>query len=471
MGTRKNREVYPLIPPQEMINFMHTHALHKQVTQIPDAIIFDQEIDFAVLAQAVNVEIQRNDCMRIKFFRKNGKIHQIFQEKLEPLSIPVIAFDTEQAQKDYFDADARKPLKFMKGELYRIRFFRTPDARYGIYLCVHHLVMDNAACFVFFNDLMAVYDHLKFGKPMPKPLGKYEDKIKKELAYYADGSVRKKLKQEYTEYLMKTGEPLYLGVEGMRSLEKARKLFHKPDLKAPPVYDILNDKAEYIKKRFTPELSAKADAFMEQRAVSGECLIQLGMRLHLAHLNGRHNETFFMVLCPRRCTRDEKRMGGNITCAMPWRVVIEEDDTFEEALQKLQKLQVWVFRHMDFPFCDYRDLEHELYHYSPITSAPSMMFSWMPVDKNSVNGYDYDYVGYDLGRYVFPLYTFSMHDAKSGCIRISYLHRVRTITNDDIDLLHNNTARVIEAGIENPNMTVGEIYAMLDGEKSKSYSV
>ena len=72
-----------------------------------------------------------------------------------------------------------------KGEDFRIIFFNSFDGRYGIYINVTHLCMDAAAVFVFFSDLLAVYDHLKNGKPMPRPLGEYKKTIRKELAIVA----------------------------------------------------------------------------------------------------------------------------------------------------------------------------------------------------------------------------------------------------------------------------------------------
>lgn len=469
--SKNKNKLYPLIPAQEMIQFMHTHSIHKQVTQIPDSILIEKEIDFAVLLEALNIEIQRNDCLRLRFCRNNkGKVVQYFLDEYRIENIPLLSFKNEKEQYNYLSADAQKPIRFMKGETYRIKFFRSYDGRYGIYINVHHLVMDNAACFMFFNDLLAVYDSLKYGAEMPAPLGKYEDRIIKDLKYFEDGEAVKKLKQDYRDYMIPTGEPTYLGVEGMKTLEKARKLFHKPELKAPPVYDLFSDKAELLKRMISPEISKKALDYMEANGVSGECLVQLAMRIHVSRINNREKLTYFTVLCPRRRTRDEKRSGGNVTNALPWRIVLEETDTFRDALKKLSVLQVWIFRHMNFPFIPYRELEHELYNYSPITSSPSMMFSWFPIEKNSMNNYEYEYIGYDLGRYVYPLYTLAMKDAKTGCIKISYLHRTKVSSVADIDSLHENTGKIIEMGVENPDITIGEIYDILDGkvnEKAK----
>ena len=69
--------VYDLTPAQDMIQFMLKYSFfHKQVTQIPESILTEKEIDFDVMKQALNIEIERNDCMRLRFFKEKGKIKQ-----------------------------------------------------------------------------------------------------------------------------------------------------------------------------------------------------------------------------------------------------------------------------------------------------------------------------------------------------------------------------------------------------------
>ena len=53
-----NKPVYPLIPPQEMIQFMLKYSFfHQQVTQIPDSVIVTKKIDFDKMTEAFNIEI------------------------------------------------------------------------------------------------------------------------------------------------------------------------------------------------------------------------------------------------------------------------------------------------------------------------------------------------------------------------------------------------------------------------------
>ena len=453
-----NKPVYPLIPPQEMIQFMLKYSFfHKQVTQIPDSIIVSQKIDFDVMTEAFNIEIERNDCLRLAFFKQNGKIMQYFRDPYRIGSVPVYNFKSDEEREKVLTADAQKPIKMLKGEIFRLKYFTTYDGRYGVYINIHHLVMDNAAVFAFFNDLFAVYDHLKNGKPMPKPLGSYEDRIKRELAYVEDKSNLEKEKAAYTEYITRNGEPLYLGVEGPKLLEAERKKKKDPSINAPSLFDPIHDKAELTKTTFSPELSEKFFAFCENNNVSPECLVQLALRMHLSKINNGHLDTYFICLCTRRRTLVEKRSGGTVTAPLPWRVHLEEDDTFMSALDKMADAQVWAFRHMDYPYLEYRDLQRELFNYSAAAGSSTMMFSWMPINEKSINGWEYEYVGYGLGRYIMVLYTFAMKDAHTGCLKISCLHRTKFVSVEDIKALQNGTKRALEIGLENPNISVKEL--------------
>ena len=450
--------VYDLIPPQEMIQFMLKYSFfHKQVTQIPESIIVEKELDFKLMEKAFNIEIERNDCLRLRFFKEGGKIKQHFIPEYKLENIPILEFKSEQERIDTLTADARKPIRMLKGETYRVKFFRTHDNRCGVYINIHHLVMDNAAVFTFFADLFAIYDHLKDGTAMPKPLGKYEDIIKKELAYVADPKNLEREEKAYREFMEGLGEPLYLGVEGPKFLEAERAKKKDPSIKAPSLFDPIHDKAELTKYTIPYEDSQKIFEFMAENGVGGECLVQLAMRLHVSKINNRHDDTYFIVLCPRRKTLADKRAGGTLAVPLPQRVVLPETTTFREALDKMAEVQFWAFKHMDYPYLEYRKLQQKMYNYPSAAGASTMMFSWFPLEAGTMNNWDYEFEGYSLGRYIMVLYTFAMKDSRSGCLKLSCMHRTKFVRVEDIDAFQEGTAKALKLGVENPDMTLGEI--------------
>ncbi len=452
-----NREYFPFTPAQEMIHFMLKYSFfHKQVIQIPASIVVKRKIDFDIMQKAVEKEIERNDCMRLRFEKKGG-LRQYFEDKVEIGIIPVMSFKTQQEQEDFLTADAQKPIRCFKGETYRLYFFNTPDGRNGIYINVIHLAMDAPAVFTFFADLLAVYEALEAGTDMPAPLGSYRETIKKELEYINNKEKVQKDKEFFVNYFQKDGEPIWNGVMGPEPLDKARIKKKNPDLKSCGSFDPIHDKAELEKKPLSVEDSKVILDFMNKNSISGECVVQLGMRLYVGKINHRHEDTHFLVLSSRRKTLNDKRCGGTMASALPWRIILPENLTFAQAVDKLKVLQGDIMRHNNYPFLTWLEVEREMFNYGMVDGTSTMMFSWFPLEDDTMNGWEYEFHSYCLGRYVMPLYTYAMKDSTTGGLRFAYLHRTDTISKENIDNLHNGTVKALVAGCSNPEMTLGEI--------------
>lgn len=102
MKPKAGTEVFELIPSQKMINFMLKYSFfHKQVIQIPMSIVTSTPIDFDVLKKALNIEIERNDCMRLRFYKEHGEFYQYFLDKFVVEDVPVVTFSTEEEQQAY----------------------------------------------------------------------------------------------------------------------------------------------------------------------------------------------------------------------------------------------------------------------------------------------------------------------------------------------------------------------------------
>ena len=126
MKPTHDEKVYGLIPPQDMINFMLKYSFfHKQVIQCPVSIVTEKEIDFDLMTKALNIEIERNDCLRLRFFKKKGKYQQYFLDSYKIDSVPVFNFKTKEEQIEILTQDARKTVRHLKGETFRIKFFHS----------------------------------------------------------------------------------------------------------------------------------------------------------------------------------------------------------------------------------------------------------------------------------------------------------------------------------------------------------
>ena len=461
MKPKNNETVYRLIHSQEMVAFMWKYTMHMQATQIPCAVVFEEALDFQRLARAVNIEIRRNDCMRLRPFRQGGRLREYFLEDYQLEKIPLKEFRSREEQDDYFNADAERKLDVFRGETFRIVFFRSAEGGSGVYLCVSHMIMDAMAAFIFFKDLMAVYDALCSGGPMPRPMAKYEDLVKAE---QNNPALEQHLAEEaniLADWMVMDRPPTMCFLNGPGILDRQRKLLRKKDLRVPFVAIPVKDKTHFVKMRLGAQESDQITSFVEANSLSAEWVIQLGMRLYLSKINRRVNDTIFWVLCPRRRTVKEKRCGGTLASPMPWREILPEEMTFREGLAQLSGTQAFLFRHADVPFTSMRKAEIERFGLTPLQSPLSMMFSYLPLQKDTFGERKYSYIGYNFGHYVMPLYTVTMRDPGTGQYVFSYIHRLWLSTDEEVRAFHAGVVRAILKGIETPDITLGEIMEVI----------
>ncbi len=457
MKPQNSETVYNLIHSQEMVKYMWKYSVHMQSTQIPLAIAFDEDLDFSTLAKAVNIEIQRNDCMRLRIFREGLKVKQFFLNEYKLDKILVKSFKSKKEQTEFFDSVASTKLDAFGGEMFKIIFFRTAENKSGIFICVSHMIMDFIAAFMFFKDLMAVYDSLKNGGELPKALAKYEDIIKKE---QDNPELEEKIKRdikELDEFVAKDRKPFYNAINGTKVLNMQKKLLHKKDMTMPHIYLPVLDSTRLIKCRLSDEDSKKIDTFIKENHLSPEWVIQLGFRIYLSKINEHTNDTLFWVLCPRRRTVKEKRCGGTLASPMPWREILDDSKSFMDTIHQLSESQIFLFRHSDVPFTEIRQMERDRYGLSLMQTGNSMMFSYLPAGENSFGDRTYEFSAYNFGHYVMPVYALTMQEAATGTFIFSYIHRIFLTKDEDVYKFNEGVVKAILSGIENPEKTIGEI--------------
>ena len=70
--------LYGLIPSQQTMYMMVRFSFHKQLVQVPTSFSVDRDIDFDLLTRAFNIEIERNDSLRLRFVKQDKEIKQYF---------------------------------------------------------------------------------------------------------------------------------------------------------------------------------------------------------------------------------------------------------------------------------------------------------------------------------------------------------------------------------------------------------
>ena len=272
---------------------------------------------------------------------------------------------------------------------------------------------------------------------MPEPLYSFKDIIDKEFKYLADKERYKKDEEFYREYFLKDGEPFYAGVHGMDLLLKERKKKKNPNIRVPSAFDPIPTK-DHI-KIIDKKDAKKIFDFCGKHNISPACIIQMGLRSHVSKINERNPDVYFMELCNRRVSYKDKQTGGCVTQPLPVRAVIPEEKTFMEALEQLSGIRLQVYRHMNYPYMDSRNLVRELFGYG-MTASPSsdVHMAALEFDCGRTGHMNSDTTLEDTS---CP-YTFSMPNLKNG-VDFYYIHRTNTISAEQIRALYTGAVKAI----------------------------
>lgn len=460
-GSNIEPKIYDIVPSQDAMYLMFKFGLHKQMSQIPTSFTIKADVDFDVMQKAFNIVIERNDCLRLRFIKKNGSLKQYFTEPYS-YTLPTKCFESEEEQQAFFEKDAQKPVMFTKGEIFRGYFFKTKSAYSGIYMNFTHLIIDAMGISFFYNDLIGVYNALISGTPMPEMPDSYEQHIIKELENVCNTKKMQRHEKFYKEYFLKGGTPYYAGFHGSEFLDKYRKKKKDPSIRVPLAYNPLYDKCDMITKQISPEDFKVMADYCQNNSVAPENLFLFGLRSHCSKVNSRIDDVSFMAVCSRRSTITDKNTAGCMAQPMQIRTIINEKMTFQQAMDEILDVKTTLYRHSAYPYTKARTMSLELHGFSPIQGPNSMMFSWIPLPVNGEFGFDFEFKTYNLGRYFTPLYTITMPDPETLGINACYMYRTKLAAKEHIDLLHKNTVKAILLGIKNPTMTVGEILDSLD---------
>ena len=89
---------YDLNPSQEVVKLQCKYTLFKRVINIVTSATANIDIDIKIMTKALNKTIERNDCLRLRFVKQNGKLMQYFENKenIEDINVPYIEFITKE---------------------------------------------------------------------------------------------------------------------------------------------------------------------------------------------------------------------------------------------------------------------------------------------------------------------------------------------------------------------------------------
>ena len=458
-------QCYPLTAAQRLHNYTIKYAPH-QVLCIGTGFYVKQDVDFALLKEAIYESYKRFDSMRLRFVQDtDGTIYQ-YVCPFEEREIPFYDFSSwnEEDAHNEMKKWTAVPFERFNSPMNNVVMIKLPGGFNGVYLKVDHMTMDSSSIIAFDSDVLEIYCAKKYGTPMPKysPMP-YLDAVKKDLEYEAGSPAKQRDTEFWAEELAKK-EPMYTDFTGMGRLLTMRRELNKPRLKSCMVVS-RDPRADISVYSLEKEPSERLMQFCAENNIPMATLLLMGLRTVLSKFNNDEKDVSIKTCIARRGTLLEKRSGGTRIHFFPLRTIIPPKTKFIDALHIIQGEQNKIFRHANYDPIALTMERGKRYKLTPGASYESMSLTYQPLTIRQRDAelpdVEYKSFWYSNGVAGQPLYLTVMHRTTDNGLNFNFEYRKDVVTESEMEYLYYYLCRVLFRGIEDKDRTVGEILEMI----------
>ncbi len=424
------------------------------------------DLDWNVLRGSIYKAYERSECMRVRFTKdKDGTWYQYVVEK-EEREIEFVDFTgkTMEEAEQTMRAWTRVPFTEEDIPMNRVVMIKTPDGFCGVYLLADHRLMDAQSLICFLRDIVELYCNTMYDDvPYPKEMASYIEQIQKDLAY-EQGCKAKTRDEEFFHKLIEESEPIYNGIDGSGRLEMEREKSGNPNLRAAVnVSDSVDADIDIF--HLEEEPTKRLMDFCEKYHISLTCLLLMGLRTYFQKMNGNDDVSINSAIA-RRATLKEKKSGGTRIHSFPFRTIISKDRTFIDAIYEIRDRQNEMFRHANFDPVSYFAYRSKLYPTAPGQTYEPMALTYQPMTLQDqglekLGGIKYKTKWYSNGATTQAMYLTVMHRPDDNGLDFNFEHQVRAVSRKQLEYLYYYLCKIMFKGIENPNLSVGEIIKLI----------
>ncbi len=448
----KEKPCYRLSPSQDVSYLQCRYTLFKRVINILSSVTLDEKVDYDILNQAYKLLIKRNDCLRIKFFKKKGQLMQYFEDYDESkiANVPVLTFETEKKQNAFIDKTRKRPINYMSGVVIEPRLIHTYEGKDMIFLKVCHLCLDVYGIHAIYMDLLGIYNALKNGAPLPEEPSSFEKVIIKDIERSRNQNINDKHVEYFTNILNDNPEPYYAGIHGPNNKIWQKKLASHH--RGMQMFFINCDTMAY-RHKIDRETVDKVLFYCRNNQCSPANLLFFAFSVTQGRLNGNVKNLLPLSLYNCRVSALDKNCAGSKVQSGACYTKIDYNSSFEDNLKNFSAEQMKLYRHVNFSDRDFETLLHTTYRSSYLETYYSLAFSLVPFDIPE--GIEFNM--YTNGKGALPNYVIQFLNAKTNEIDMAYDVQTKITSEEDVRLFHTYYVNVINQVMDDPRIKIGDI--------------
>ncbi|MET7339604.1 amino acid adenylation domain-containing protein, partial [Nonomuraea sp. NPDC005650] len=296
----------------------------------PTPVLLPGDLDIPALRAALTALVERHEVLRTRLVADaEGIPYQVIDPPAD-FDLPVIAVASEQEAQTLIAADATTPFDLAAGPLLRASLLRLGDQEHILALCMHHVVFDEWSAKIFHQELTALYEAFRVGRPSPlTPL----------TVQYADFALWQRT--------WLTGHTLQEQLGYWR-----HQLANPPILDLPtdrPRAAIRDSRGATVTFHINPEITA---ALQELSRRSGATMFMTLLAAYTVLLGCYSRQDDVLVGTPvaNRNQAETEDLIGFFVNTLVLRTDLSGDPTFTDLLQQVRATALDAYGHQDLPF-------------------------------------------------------------------------------------------------------------------------
>ena len=438
---------------QDIIHLQTKYALFKRVANILFSVTFDEGFDEGRMLKALQLLIDRNDCLRLTFVKEGKEMRQFFEPSRKLGKVSTVRFDTTAQMEAWVRRFRRKGLDMTKGQTFKAVFAVNASGEQMVFIKISHYVADTYGIGVLVTDLSAIYTALSNGSELPPAPGSFEDVIRKDNEYRANAEATEKDRSFFQEYYEHTHaeRPLYCGIHGDES-DRWLKYKKKGNISLPYLF-IRCDTKGY---RFVipAAVTLRAEQWCKEHEISLNTFFFYTYAIACSLRNDRAPYQTPLELMNCRATVADRKAAGTKVQSLSVYTTVDYAKSFDDNIAALYAETSEMYRHTRLSYLECEAMQHKVWNYSMLSQLYNYCFSYIPVK----NPQGVRLQVWSNGKGALVTYLAMMHDVDTNEISVNYDIQTKMVTPGQLIEFQNLFIHVVETVLDKPATPLGEIF-------------
>lgn len=438
---------------QDIIHLQTKYALFKRVANILFSVTFDEGFDEGRMLDALQLLIDRNDCLRLTFVKEGKEMRQYFEPSRKLGKVASVRFETTAQMEAWIRRFRRKGLDMTKGQTFQAVFAVNASGEQMVFIKISHYVADTYGIGVLVTDLSAIYNALSSGSELPPAPGSFEEVIRKDNEYRANDEATEKDRSFFQEYYGKTHaeRPLYCGIHGDGS-DRWLKYKKKGDISLPYLF-IKCDTKGY---RFVipAAITLRAEQWCKENEITMNTFFFYAYAIGCSLINGRAPRQAPLELMNCRATVADRKAAGTKVQSLSVCTNVDYAKSFNENIAPLFAELTEMYRHTRLTYLEMEAMQHKTWNYSMLSQVINYCFSYIPIK----NPKGVRLQVWSNGKGALVTYLAMMHDVDTNEITMNYDIQTKMVTPEQLIEFQNLFIHVVETVLDKPTTPLGEIF-------------